>query len=230
MKIAILGEHDSTAETHIATDRALAHSGAALGVEIRADWYSTAEVTNSLLEGFDGLLIAPGSPYRDLQKTIQAIRFARERNLPCLGTCGGFQHMIIEFARHRLGIDDAQHGEYDPYSSRLIVSRLDCSLAGQQLDIRLAAGSRIAGLYGTDRATERYYCNFGLDEKYVPLFAEAEFHCVAVDAEGEVRAMEITDHPFFLGTLFVPQSRSTPENPHPIVTGFLAAVRKHRNG
>src|SRR5206468_6007076 len=88
--------------------------------------------------------------------TLAAIRAARERGVPCFGTCGGFQHMVLEYARTVLGFRDAQHAEYDPYASRLFVTALACSLAGRQMPLTLAAGLRVAAIYGAlARSEER---------------------------------------------------------------------------
>ena len=161
----------------------------------------------------------------DLSRTLDAIRFAREHDMPTLGTCGGYQHMVIEFARNVVGISDAQHAEYDPYAARVIVSRLPCSLAGRELEISLTPGSRTAIAYGTHAITERYYCNFGVHPDYVNQISDAGLTVVGTDADGECRVMEIVQHRFFVGTLFVPQARSRPGCPHPLITAFLLAAK-----
>lgn len=134
--------------------------------------------------------------------------------------------MVIEFARNVLGISDAQHAEYDPYASRLIITRLPCSLVGKEIPISLVAGSRVADFYGTATVSEHYYCNSSINPEYSQLFIDREFRIVGVDSEAEARVMEISTHPFFVGTLFVPQERSTAASPHPLVTGFIAAARQ----
>jgi CTP synthase (UTP-ammonia lyase) len=226
--IAILGEYTPSFAPHTATTAALAHSRARLGVAVGAEWVSTAAIDQALFERFDALWVAPGSPYKDLDQTLWAIREARERGVPCLGTCGGFQHMVLEYARNVLGFRDAQHAEYDPYASRLFVTRLACSLAGREMRLTFAPGSRVAAIYGASAATEAYYCDFGVDPEYVPLLGRGPLRITGADAEGEARVIELPSHPFFLGTLFVPQTRSTSERPHPLVTAFVeaAAARK----
>lgn len=90
--------------------------------------------------------VTPGSPYKNLEKTLWAIRFARENGIPCFGTCGGFQHMVLEYARNVLGYQDAQHAEYDPYASSLFISALACSLAGRTMELHFEPGSRVADI------------------------------------------------------------------------------------
>ena len=223
-RIAILGEFDPAFPPHRATNAALAHTAATLRVDVDAGWVSTADATIEAMRDYDGIWIAPGSPYKSLVNTLAVIRHARERLIPCLGTCGGCQHIIVEYARNVLGFKDAHHAEYDPYASELFVSELQCSLAGRELRIDLVPGSRVARIYGTTDAVERYYCNLGVHPDKVPLLRNGPLRITGSDAEGEVRVVELPDHPFFVGTLFVPQMRSTPERPHPLVTAFVRAA------
>ncbi|WP_445368779.1 glutamine amidotransferase-related protein [Methylomonas sp. BW4-1] len=222
--IALLGEYTPTFPPHLATNAAIEHAKAALGLEINADWISTEDIDQTLFQRYAGIWVAPGSPYRNLDKTLAAIRYARESGIPCFGTCGGFQHMILEYARNVLGFKDAQHAEYDSYASDLFISKLACSLAGRQLPLTFEPGSRVADIYGALTATEQYYCNFGINPDYIDVLKSGPLKITAADAEGEIRVIEWSDHPFFIGTLFVPQARSKPEQPHPLVSAFLRAV------
>lgn len=222
--IALLGEYTPTFSPHLSTNAAIEHVKAAFGLDISADWVSTADIDQTLFERYSGIWIAPGSPYKDMDKTLAAIRYARENNIPCFGTCGGFQHMIIEYARNVLGFKDAQHAEYDPYASNLFISQLACSLAGREMQLSFEPNSRVAAIYGAITATEQYYCNFGINPDYVDALKQGPMQISGADAEGDIRVIEWPSHPFFIGTLFVPQARSTPEQPHPLVSAFLRAV------
>ena len=223
-KIAILGEFTPSFAPHAATNAAIAHACAASGLDVRANWISTEAIDASLFTQFDGIWVAPGSPYKNMAKTLWAIRQARENGVPCFGTCGGFQHIILEYARNVLGFADAQHAEYDPYASRLFIARLACSLVGREMELRFQPDSQVARIYGSSQTRERYYCNFGVAPEAVELLKASPIRVVGSDAEGEVRVIELPSHPFFIGTLFVPQILSTPEKPHPLVTAFLESV------
>ena len=229
-RIALIGEYDPSFPPHRATYAACAHSAEWLGTDIVAEWTSTAELTSSALSDFTGLWILPGSPYRSLTNTLDAIRYAREELIPCLGTCGGFQHVILEYARNVIGFRDAQHAEYDPYASDLFVSQLECSLKGRELRVALQPGSRIADIYGATEAAEEYYCNFGVNPQKVDLLRHGPLRITGSDSEGEgeIRVVELPEHPFFIATLFVPQLRSHPEHPHPLVTAFVQACLDRR--
>ena len=223
--IAILGEYNARFQPHVSTIAAIEHSRT-VAVDVDATWLSTEEIDETLFERFSGIWVAPGSPYRNMDKTLSAIRYARENGVACFGTCGGFQHMIIEYARNVLGFKDASHAEYDPYASNLFISQLTCALAGREMQLTFSSGSRVAEIYGTTSATEEYYCNFGVNPNYTSLLTSGPLKITGSDSEGEIRVIELPGHPFFLGTLFVPQTRSTAEQPHPLVTAFMRAVNE----
>jgi CTP synthase (UTP-ammonia lyase) len=223
VKIAVIGEFDPAFPPHAATTTACSHSARALNLDVDPVWISAADVSPAVIRNFAGIWVAPGSPYKSLDNAVAAIRYAREKQLPCFGTCGGFQHMIIEYARNVLGFEDAQHAEYDPYASDLFVTQLDCSLVGRELELHFKPGSLVSAIYGSTSAVERYYCNFGVDPDKVALLSSKDLQITGSDLEGAVRVIELPGHPFFLGTLFVPQLRSTSEKPHPLVSAFVAA-------
>jgi CTP synthase (UTP-ammonia lyase) len=228
-RIAVVGDFDPDNPTHTATSDALGHSATALGVAVDVSWVPTDELgeaddPGSALAPFDAVFVAPGSPYRSMAGALAAIEHARRRPLPLIGTCGGFQHVVIEFARNVMRLPDVRHAEYDPYASSLIITPLSCSLVGQALEVSIEAGTRAGKAYGTDRATEQYYCNFGLNPDYIDDLVGAGLAVSGTDTDGEVRIVELADHPFFVGTLFVPQARSTLVRPHPLVTAFVEAA------
>jgi CTP synthase (UTP-ammonia lyase) len=222
--IALLAEYTSAYPPHISTNASIEHSRNHLGANINATWISSADIDQQLFENYSGIWVAPGSPYKNIEKTLWAIRYARENKIPCFGTCGGFQHMVIEYARNVLGFKDAEHAEYDPYASNLFISQLACSLAGRKMRLDFMPGSQVAAIYGGLSAKEHYYCNFGVNTDSIDDLKQGPLNVSGSDAEGEIRVIEHPEHPFFIGTLFVPQTRSTPERPHPLVTAFLAAV------
>jgi CTP synthase (UTP-ammonia lyase) len=224
-QIGVVGDYRPTNPTHLATTEGLEHTGRALGLDTTVTWLGTDAFTGSDVEAMDGLLVAPGSPYASMTRALDAIRFAREHDVPLLGTCGGFQHLILEFARDVLGVEDADHAEYDPYASTLFITALTCSLRGQQLDVQVHADTRAGAAYQASTATERYYCDFGLNPAYLEPLRAAGLVVSGVDKDGEVRIVELPARRFFVGTLFVPQASSTPERPHPLLTAFLTATR-----
>jgi CTP synthase (UTP-ammonia lyase) len=105
----------------------------------------------------------------------------------------------------------------------LVISRLSCSLVETTQAIRLLPGSLAHRLYGQSEVTEAFACNYGLNPQYREQFLNSELSLVGVDAGGEVRMVELPTHPFFLGTLFLPQLRSSAERPHPLITAYIRA-------
>jgi CTP synthase (UTP-ammonia lyase) len=223
-RIAIVGDYDPSSPSHSATNSALRHAADRLGLQVEAQWIATDRVNQDAFDHFSAMLIAPGSPYKDMENTLAAIRFAREQSVPCLGTCGGFQHMVIEYARNVLGVQGAQHAEYEPSSAEAFITPLECSLVGRSMRLKLASDSQIASIYGSDAVEEQYFCGLGVDPSRVAQLKSGPLRVVGSDPEGEVRAIELPGHPFFIGTLYVPQARSLPGRPHPLISALLRAT------
>lgn len=220
--IGIVGDRNPNNITHTKTESALSDFGVAF------EWVPTdglgADV-EAKLQRFSGLLIAPGSPYADMEGALAAIRHARVAGVPLLGTCGGFQHIALEFVRNVLGIPDADHAETAEGAARLAVTPLTCSLAGQSHPVRPVPGTRVAAIYGADSSIEPFFCRYGVNPAYVPQLEAKGLKVAGVGGDdGEVRLMELTNHPFFIGALFVPQAASTKATPHPLLAAFVAAV------
>ena len=228
-RIAIVGDHRPDHETHAATSAAIAHAATRLGVVADAAWIPTESLPGraaEVLAPFAAVWIAPGSPYRSMQGALDAVTHARTSGMPLLGTCAGFQHVVVELARSLPGMADAAHAEYDPGAAQLVVDELACSLAGSAMDVDLLEESVAARAYGRRRTTERYYCRFGLNPQYVAPLDDAGMVISGRDAAGEPRVVELPGHPFFVATLFVPQTASTAAEPHPLVEAFVAAAHR----
>jgi len=226
-RLAVVGDRDPANETHVFTDAALGHAAAALGVDAEVTWLPTPEIAAGRpLAPYDGFLVAPGSPYASLDGALAAVTHARTGDVPLLGTCGGLQHVVIELARNVLGEADAAHAEIDPDAANLFVTPLVCSVAGRTMTVSIAPRTRAADAYGTISSSERYYCNFAINPARLPDLVAAGLAVTGVDAEGEVRIVELPDRRWFVATLFVPQATTTPEAPHPLVRAFVAAAAR----
>jgi CTP synthase (UTP-ammonia lyase) len=132
--------------------------------------------------------------------------------------------VLVEHAQSLAGIADAAHAEYGPGGTP-VITLLACSLQDQTITVELAPGSLLAELYGSPHAAEYTTCAYGLAPDMQHIAAEHGMRIAATDATGEVRAIERVDHPFFVGTLFQPQLRSTRAVPHPVFVGLLDAAR-----
>ena len=139
LQIALVGDYDPAVTAHQAIPPALALAATALGRPVEPRWVPTETITDSdSLTAFDGVWCVPASPYRSMAGALRAIRFAREASRPFLGTCGGFQHAVLEYARTVLGWADADHGETARAGARLVIAPLACALVEVSNAIRLA--------------------------------------------------------------------------------------------
>ena len=217
-RIGIIGDFNPLNATHIATDHGIQHAALVLGKPFDAVWLPTDRTHD--FGAFQGLFCSPGSPYRSLEGALQGIRHARENNVPFLGTCGGFQHLVLEYARNVMGFSDAAHAESHPYAPCLFITPLSCSLVGKTMEVTLKPGSKAYGACRSAQSQEAFYCNFGLNPDYQKQLEDNGLEITGADQNGEARIAELPAHPFFVGTLFVPQARSSLGNPHPLILEF----------
>jgi CTP synthase (UTP-ammonia lyase) len=227
IEVRIVGDFDAGNETHRASTDAVRHAASATGIEVAVDWLPTDAIQSledQMLRSADALLIAPGSPYRNMDGALMAISHARIHDVPLLGTCGGFQHLVVESARNVLRVHEADHGESNPDATIQVIVPLTCSLFGARMDVDLRPGTLAQRAYGTLRTTERYYCNFGLNPDYLEALIGTGLAVSGTDDEGAVRILEHTALRFFMGTLFVPQTSSSPDVPHPLLLALVQAA------
>jgi CTP synthase (UTP-ammonia lyase) len=221
--IALIGDRSEEITAHLGVERSFELGHQVAPVEYQ--WIPTDQYEERDLSVFTGVWCVPGSPYRSMDGALGAIQFARERKIPFLGTCGGFQHALLEYARNVLGLSNAEHAETSPDSATALISRLSCSLAEGSGVIRLAPGTHLQQIYGATEVTERYNCNFGLNPQFEKLLRDSELVISARDENGEVRAFELARHPFFIGTLFQPERQALTGSLHPIIRRFIEAAR-----
>jgi CTP synthase (UTP-ammonia lyase) len=225
IRIALVGDYDGSVPAHQAIPVALDRVAGETGIVVDFQWLPTPEVGDgTCLKAFDGIWCVPASPYRDMDGALTAIRYARERHVPFLGTCGGFQHAVLEYARHHLGWSDAEHGETAPDSERAIITPLSCSLVEAYAPIRLLAGSRIANAYGALQTQERYRCRYGLRKELEAHVFSGPLSVCGYDPDGEIRAIELQGHPFFVATLFQPERAALEGTTPALVKAFVIAT------
>jgi len=229
-RITVIGDRIDGFEPHDAIGSAVEHAAHALDVPVPdVAWLPTDEVAASgaeVLEGAQAVWCAPGGPFRSLEGALAGIRWARETGVPFLGTCAGFQHAVIEFARNVLGHQDAAHAEYpeERGDDVLFIDELLCSLAGQTMQVDIV-DDELARIYGTTHPTEKYYCRFGVNPRWQRALHDAGLRIAGVDGrDGDVRVMRLAGHPFFVLTLFVPQTSSTANRPHPLINSYVSAA------
>lgn len=156
---------------------------------------------------------------------LLAIRGARERGTPFLGTCGGFQHAVLEYARNVLGWADADHGEMAPGAERAVISPLACALVETRAVVQFLPGTLLAEAYGVPEAVVGYRCRYGLNPAFQAALLAGPLRASAVDEDGAIRAVELTGHPFFVATLFQPERAALTGGPVPPARAFLKACQ-----
>jgi CTP synthase (UTP-ammonia lyase) len=237
-RIGILGDYDPKSPTLPAIEKSLQHAAAKLGISVEAAWLATPSLleanSTKVLETFDGIWAAPGSPYQSFDGMLKGIEFARRRDWPFLGTCGGFQYALIECARNVLGIKDADSAENNSGSKNIIIYPVACAVPGQKKgapklsgpipEIRLRPGSYLQSFYLQDSVVEEFFCNFEVNPDYEWAAMEAGFPVVARGPKGEIRAIESPSHRFYMATLYQPQLSSKAKHPHPLIVAFVQAA------
>jgi CTP synthase (UTP-ammonia lyase) len=231
LSIGLVGDYSPSVPAHVAIPQALDLAAAALGCAVQPEWLPTEQLDEASFErlaAFDALWCVPASPYASMDGALRAIRFAREHDRPFLGTCGGFQHALIEFVRNVLGLRDADHAESNPDASLPLMVALECALLEATGTIVLQAETRVAAIYGQSEVVEAYHCRFGLNPHYEALLADTGLRIAGRDTTGEVRIVELDRHPFFVATLFQPERSAFKGHAHPLITAYVGAALERR--
>ena len=230
IRIALIGDHDPQVTAHQAIPIALGMAAEHSGRDIQFQWLATDTINaDTPLNDFDGFWCVPASPYRDMDGALRAIRFAREQQRPFLGTCGGFQHAVLEFARNVLGWEDAEHGETSPDATRALLTPLTCSLVEAVDSIHLVEGSLIAEAYENAEIREGYHCRYGVNPEFERELLKQQLHAVGHDSAGDLRAVELKDHPFFVATLFQPERAALKGILPPLVRALIEACARQKS-
>ena len=224
IRIALIGDYDPQVTAHQAIPVALEMAAEHSGPNVQWQWLATDDIhVETPLHTFDGFWCVPASPYRSMDGALLAIRFAREQRRPFLGTCGGFQHAVLEYARNVLGWSDAEHGETNPDAARALLTPLSCALVEAVDTIDLLEGSLLAKAYENTEIREGYRCRFGVNPQFEGELLKRELHAVGHDSEHELRAVELSGHPFFVATLFQPERAALMGVLPPLVGAFVEA-------
>ncbi len=228
IQIALIGDYNEAVAAHRAIPLALDLAATAVGCTVAPAWIATPDLEPGTqpLADYGAIWCVPGSPYASMAGALNAIRYAREQGVPFLGTCGGFQHALIEYARNVLGLAEADHAESNPDAALPLIAPLTCSLAEATGEILLHAGTHVREIYGQERVTEGFNCNYGVNPDYAQLLRGGALRITATDEEGQVRVVELADHPFFIATLFQPERSALKGVVHPLISAYLQAAAR----
>jgi CTP synthase len=228
--IAVVGDYSEKVTAHRAIPRALELARAVSGADVGWEWIPTRRISDAAgeLAGYGGVWMAPATPYENMQGALGAVRWAREGGRPLFGTCGGFQHALLEFARGAAGVACADHEESNPGGAALVVTRLSCSMVEKTGTVHFAQGSLLGLANGAPSATEGYRCSYGFNPAYRAALESAGLRFTVWDDAGEVRGAELPGHPFFAGVLFQPERAALRGVTPPLALAFVKAVAAAR--
>ncbi len=230
LTVGLIGDRDDAVTAHRAIPVALKLAAESLGTPLEYRWLPTDQIPSepvpaaAHLAGLEALWCVPASPYRGTAGALAAIAVARTAPLPFFGSCGGFQHALLEIARDALHLSGAAHAELEPAVTDPVIAPLSCSMVEVTDRVHLEPGSRLAQAYGASEIREGYHCNYGLNPVYQSRLEAAGVRITARDDAGEARAFELDGHPFFVGTLFQPERRALQGEAPPPAVALLAAA------
>ncbi len=245
VKIGLIGKYVDLQDAYLSVAESLRHAGFQHGAKVEIDWIQAEEVEGLLAAGrladLDGMVIPGGFGTRGIEGKIAAAEYSREQLLPCLGLCLGMQVMTIEFARHVLGMVDANSTEFDTTTHYpvidLMVAQRDISDKGGTMRLGayyavLTPGSKVHAAYGEPVVSERHRHRYEFNSNYRNRFEAAGFMCSGTSPDKRlVEFIELVDHPFWVGTQAHPEFKSRPDRAHPLFRELVAAAlarRAHR--
>lgn len=239
VNIALIGKYTKLKDSYISIKEAIYHAAAHLGVKPNLIWIESTELEkdpinlDEILGKVDGIIVLPGFGSRGAEGKIKAIKYARERNIPFLGICFGFQLSVVEFARNVLGLKEANSMEIDPNTPHPVITLLDNQKNITQLGgtMRLGAqkiiikeGTIAHKLYGKNIVYERHRHRYEVNPAYVDILQKAGLVISGVSENGLVEIIELPSHRFFVATQAHPEFKSRPTSPSPIYLGFIRAA------
>ena len=252
VRIGMVGKYVELAESYKSLSEALVHAGIHTGTRVDIHYVDSEEIESDgagCLEGLDAILVPGGFGKRGIDGKIEAVRYARENKVPYLGICLGMQVAVIEYARHRAGLTDADSTEFNRATPHPVIALVtewigkdgalerrgeDSDLGGTMRlgaqAIRLRRESRMRAVYGTDIISERHRHRYEFNNTYMDPLQDAGLQIAGKTLDGTlVEVVEVPDHPWFIGCQFHPEFRSTPRDGHPLFKGFIEAAYRSGN-
>ncbi len=240
--VGLVGKYVELHDAYKSIAESFIHAGTVHECKVKIKWIQSEKLEHGknlhLLEGLEGILVAPGFGDRGVEGKLHAIRYAREQKIPFLGICLGMQCASVEFARNVLGLDAAST-ELHPQTPHPVIGLMESqknlkNLGGTMrlgaYPCKLKGNTRVYEAYKTAEITERHRHRYEFNNEYLSQFEEAGMICSGINPESKlVEIIELKDHPWFVGTQFHPELKSTVENPHPLFVSFVQAIIKYAN-
>jgi CTP synthase len=239
VRIALVGKYTSLPDAYLSVVEALRHAGVAHNVNVDMSWVPADTLVDhhaaeSALATHHGVLVPGGFGVRGIEGKIAAARFARERLVPYLGICLGLQVAVVEFARHVLGLADANSSEFAPGTPDAVVHLMadqhDVHNKGGTMRLgtypcKIVPDTAVARAYGEPVIYERHRHRWEVNNRYRVRLQAAGMRVSGLSPDERlVEVMELSDHPWFVGSQFHPEFQSRPNRPHALFAGFVAAA------
>jgi CTP synthase len=239
--IGLIGKYIELQDAYKSILESFVHAGAMNEVKVQVVNVHSEFITNEnvaeKLQGFDGLLVAPGFGHRGIEGKIIAVKYAREHGLPFFGICLGMQMAVIEYGRNVLGLTEAHSVEMDPNTIHPVINMME-----EQKKIKMMGGTMRLGaypceitpgtlahlIYGETEISERHRHRYEFNNDYLDQYLAAGMVASGKNPEtGLVEIIELPNHPFFIGVQYHPELKSTVERPAPLFVGFIDAAKKY---
>lgn len=241
VQIGLVGKYVQLHDAYLSVAEALQHAGYQCGTYVKIHWIDSEKLTQQTIEQelgvLQGIIVPGGFGNRGIEGMILAAKYAREKGIPYLGICLGMQIAVMEFARHVAGITDANSGEFDELCANKVIDYMP----GQNDDIdkggtlrlgsypcEIQKGTRMEKCYGTDHIHERHRHRYEFNNAYRESLQQAGLTLSGLSPDGRlVEAVELSEHPFFIGVQYHPEFKSRPNKSHPLFQGFVNAACEH---
>lgn len=241
--IGLVGKYIQLPDAYKSILEGFIHAGTMNECQVKVKWILSDELTTEnvaeSLSGVDGILVAPGFGQRGIEGKLTAIKYIRENNIPFFGICLGMQCAVIEYARNVLGIKDATSAEMETASENYVIDLMegqkDVTQKGGTMRLgsypcTLKENTTIFKAYGTGSIEERHRHRYEFNNAYLSQFEEGGMIASGINPTSElVEVVEVPSHPFFVGTQYHPEYKSTVMNPHPLFVAFVKAALTHQN-
>ncbi len=243
VSIGLVGKYVQLQDAYKSIAESFIHAGAELRCKVKVSYVNSEELTAEnvaeRLGGLTGILVAPGFGNRGIEGKVLAVQYARENKVPFFGICLGMQMAVVEFARNVLGYKDAHSVEIGPTTTHPVIDIMEeqktISNMGGTMRLgaypcKLVPGTKAYDIYGTELISERHRHRYEFNNAYLEEFRAAGMVPAGLNPDsGLVEIVEIPDHPFFVGSQFHPEYKSSAMHPHPLFVAFVeAALKKSR--
>jgi CTP synthase len=242
VSIAVVGKYVELPDAYKSIAESFIHAGAANDCKVDVTWISSESIDDSnakrILKQFDGLLVAPGFGERGIEGKISAIRYVREHKIPFFGICLGMQCAVIEFSRNVVGLKSAASTEFNPKTKYPVIDIMEDqkSITDMGGTMRLGSykcnltkGSKAHQAYGKQNINERHRHRYEFNNQYKKQIEDAGLIATGINPNTDlVEIVELKNHPWFVGTQFHPELKSTVQNPHPLFVNFVKSAVAHK--